>query len=174
MKRLALTSVVRPERPDDQAGVYLVHERAFGRRSEADLVDRLRHGGKASVSLVAEEAGRVVGHILFSPVSLSVAGCSAVGIGPMAVLPDRQRQGIGSVLVRRGLDESRRLGHERVVVLGHAGYYPRFGFMPASRFGIRCQYDAPDDAFMAMELRRGAWNGCAGLALYAPEFEGVE
>jgi putative acetyltransferase len=149
--------VVRPEGPDDNDAVYRVSELAFGRRDEADLVDRLRAAGKAIVSLVAADAGRIVGHILFSPVSVKSSGadCSAVGLAPMAVLPNRQRQGIGSFLVRRG-------------------HYGRFGFLPASRFGIRCEYDAPEEAFMVMELRPGALNGCAGTAVYAPEFGGLE
>jgi putative acetyltransferase len=90
------------------------------------------------------------------------------------VLPNRQREGIGSFLVRRGLDECRRLGHERVVVLGYPEYYGRLGFLPASRVGIRCEYDAPEGAFMVMELRPGAFSGCAGTAVYAPEFGGLE
>jgi putative acetyltransferase len=167
--------VVRPERPDDHAAVYHVNELAFGRRVEADLVERVRAAGRAVVSLVAEEAGRVVGHILFSPVSIeSPAGRHpAVGLAPMAVLPDRQRRGIGASLVRRGLEECRRQGRERVVVLGHPEYYVRFGFVPASRFGIRCEYDAPDEAFMALALRPGALGGCPGTAVYAPEFAGL-
>jgi putative acetyltransferase len=168
--------VVRPEEPDDHDAVYCVSQLAFGRRDEADLVDRLRAAGKAIVSLVAADAGRIVGHILFSPVSVKSSGadCSAVGLAPMAVLPNRQREGIGSFLVRRGLDECRRLGHERVVVLGYPEYYGRFGFLPASRVGIRCEYDAPEGAFMVMELRPGAFSGCAGTAVYAPEFGGLE
>lgn len=163
---------VRPERPHDHDAVHRLTALAFGRRDEADLVDRLRAAGRVLVSLVAEEDGRVVGHVLFSPVVVTSPGaeCTAVGLAPLAVWPDRQRRGIGSALVGRGLDECRRLGHARVVVLGHPAYYGRFGFRPASRVGVRSEFEAPDDAFMALALHPGAWSGCAGVAAYAPEF----
>jgi putative acetyltransferase len=168
--------VVRPERSADHGAVDRVHALAFGGRTEADLVARLRAGGKAVVSLVADEAGRVAGHILFSPVGIRGpdAGCDALGLAPMAVRPDRQRRGVGSALVRQGLEACRQLGHSRIVVLGHPGYYPRFGFVPASRFGLRSEYDVPDEAFMALALSPGAFCGCAGTAVYEPEFAGLD
>ena len=93
-----------------------------------------------------------------------------MGLAPMAVLPGRQRQGIGSELVRAGLDECRRLGFGAIVVLGHAEYYPRFGFVPASKFGLKSEYDVPDDVFMALELIPGALRGRAGTIRYHPTF----
>src|SRR5437868_14440298 len=134
---------IRPEQPDDLAAIRQVNERAFDGPTEADLVDLLRRRGKVTLSLVADHQGQVVGHILFSPVVIEATGQSvaAVGLAPMAVLPEWQNQGVGSLLVKAGLDECRRLGHQAVVVLGHADYYPRFGFVPASRFHIRSEYD---------------------------------
>jgi putative acetyltransferase len=93
-----------------------------------------------------------------------------MGLAPMAVLPARQRQGIGSALVRDGLGRCRELGYEAVVVLGHPGYYPRFGFVPASRFGIGCEYDVPAEVFMALELVPGALRGKPGTIRYHPAF----
>ncbi|HEX8559233.1 MAG TPA: N-acetyltransferase [Pyrinomonadaceae bacterium] len=166
---------VRAEAPEDRESVRRVNEAAFGRAGEADLVEALRAGGRHSVSLVAEEAGRVVGHILFSPLTVeSGAGeWVAQGLGPMAVVPGRQRRGVGSLLVREGLRSCARLGHEVVFVLGHADYYPRFGFRAAAREGLACEFPAPEECFMVAELRPGALAGRKGLVRYAPEFKNV-
>lgn len=164
--------IIRREMPDDVAAIRLVNERAFGRPAEANLVDALRAHGKATLSLVAEQAAQIVGHILFSPVTLEADGraVAAVGLAPMAVLPEWQGRGIGSRLVEAGLAECRAAGHARAVVLGHPEFYPRFGFIPASRYGLRSEYDVRDEVFMAMELRDGTLQGCAGLVKYASEF----
>ena len=167
--------LIRTEHPDDIAAIRRVNERAFDSPLEANLVDLLRERGKVTLSLVAAHEGQVVGHILFSPVVIEATAqpVAAVGLAPMAVLPEWQNQGVGSRLVRAGLDECRRLGHRAAVVLGHANYYPRFGFVPASRYHIRSEYDVPDEVFMAMELQPGALAGCAGTARYQPEFNEV-
>lgn len=163
---------VRNEQAVDVPAIRRVNELAFGRADEAILVDAVRASGKATVSLVATDGSEVVGHILFSPVTIEAAGgaLSIVGLAPMAVLPERQRGGIGSMLVRAGLERCGALGHSAAVVLGHPEYYPRFGFAPASRFGIRSEYAAPDEAFLAIELRPGALDAAAGRARYAEEF----
>src|SRR5688572_26858636 len=124
--------VVRQEEPDDRMAIRHIHEQAFGRPAEAYLVDALRARGQALLSLVAVQDDRVVGHILFSPVTIESADGAfpAVGLGPMAVLPALQCQGIGTLLVTMGLAECRAAGHVCVVVLGHQTYYPRFGFRP--------------------------------------------
>jgi putative acetyltransferase len=164
--------VIRPETPDDVAAIRVVNERAFGQPAEANLVDALRANGKAIISLVAEQNGQVIGHLLFSPVTIESENqiIAGVGLAPLAVLPEWQSRGIGSRLVEAGLAQCRSAGHQRAVVLGHAHYYPRFGFVPASRYGLRSEYDVPDDVFMAIELRDGAMQGCAGLVKYASEF----
>ena len=164
--------IIRPETPDDITAVHNVNELAFGCSNEADLVDALRANGAATVSLVAVEDGRIVGHVLFSPVSIE-PDCSetnALGLAPMAVLPDFQNRGIGSQLVREGLKECRRIGCEVVVVLGHPEYYPRFGFVPASQKGLRSEYPVPDEVFMVMELKPGTLADQKGLVKYRPEF----
>src|SRR5215813_5889225 len=167
--------IVRPEKSEDIPAIRNVNERAFGGPAEADLVDALRRNGKTAISLVAEDDGRVVGHIFFSAVTIQSkeTGLTGVGLAPMAVVPERQSQRIGSMLVEHGLRRCREEDHPFVVVLGHPNYYPRFGFVPASRFGIKSEYDVDDDVFMVMELREGALTGCAGVAKYQPEFNEV-
>ena len=168
--------VVRAERAEDAEGVRRVNELAFGGATEADLVEALRAEAQPQISLVAvDDAGEVVGHIFFSPVTVEpeAAGLLLMGLGPMAVMPRAQKSGVGAQLIAAGLEECRRLGCAAVVVLGHPSYYPRFGFAPASRLGLRCAYDVPDEVFMAMELESGALAGRGGLVKYHPAFDGV-
>jgi putative acetyltransferase len=166
---------VRPERPEDDAQIHRVNREAFGRQEEADLVETLRRAGAITLSLVAVRQGRVIGHILFSPVTIEEGDSRhpAVGLGPLAVLPGYQRQGIGSRLVEAGLAACREGGHSIVIVLGHPDYYPRFGFRPASLYGVQWEHEAPDEAFMIAELRPGALAGKRGVARYHPAFAGV-
>lgn len=167
--------VVREEQAGDVAAIRVVHERAFPQHAEADLVDTLRANGAVTLSLVAVLDDAVVGHILFSPATIEGEHgvAPAVGLAPMAVLPEHQRQGIGSALVAAGLAQLRASEHGLVIVLGHPEYYPRFGFEPARRLGITCTFDVPDEVFMAQELRRGACLAGGGLARYRPELDGV-
>jgi putative acetyltransferase len=167
--------IVRPEKSEDIPAIRIVIERAFGRPAEADLVDALRRNGKAAISLVAEDDGRIVGHILFSAVTIQSieTGLTGIGLAPLAVIPDRQNQRIGSMLTEHGLKRCREEDYPFVVVLGHPNYYPRFGFVPASRFGIKSEYNVADEVFMVMELREGALSGCAGVVKYQPEFNEV-
>ena len=165
---------IRAEQPADAGMVRAVNEAAFDSALEADIVERIRDQGGASVSLVADSSGVVLGHILFSPVS--VGGHPALrvmGLGPMAVLPTHQRQGIGSSLVREGLDRCQEMGCDAVVVLGHPAYYPRFGFVPASRYGISSEYDVPDEVFMLVELRPGSLDGVTGEVIYDDAFRDI-
>ena len=162
---------IRPERADDLAAIREVNRRAFDTSMEAEIVDALRQEAAPLVSLVAEEEDSLVGHILFSPATLaSRPDLRIMGLAPMAVIPERQRQGIGSALVHAGLEECRRLGAAAVIVLGHADYYPRFGFAPASRLGLTSEYDVPDEVFMALELERGVLSGGSGVVRYHPVF----
>lgn len=165
---------IRPESEADRAAVRAVNEAAFETATEADLVEALHRKDVSLISLVAEVDGRVVGHILFSPVSLAErADLNLMGLAPMAVVPDHQRNGIGSALVRQGLERCKDLGSRAVVVVGHAEYYPRFGFVPADRYALRCEYDVPADVFMVAELETGALNGVSGLIRYDDAFAGV-
>jgi putative acetyltransferase len=164
---------IRPETAADIPATRRVNELAFGSASEANLVDALREKAHPHISLVAVVEDQVVGHIFFSPVSIESGPANAMGLAPMAVLPEYQKQGIGSLLVRHGLVEAHRAGFDIVVVLGHPQYYPRFGFFPASQKELRCEYPVPDEVFMVIELEPGALNGKQGLVKYHPEFAQV-
>lgn len=226
--------ILRPETPADTAAIAKVNRLAFGQENEGRLVEEIRRGPgfDPRLSLVAEEGGRVIGHILFSPIEILLAanaaqtevcatgvgqtsvgprgrvstsslrdvseleptpedgrrgelsndrsvpaptgaGCPALALAPMAVRPEFQRRGIGSALVRAGLDSARSLGHRVVIVLGHPRYYPRFGFRPARPLGIDPPFPCRDEVFMALELVPGALVGVRGTVRYPPAFDGV-
>jgi len=170
-------SKIRPEMIDDYASITEVNDLAFGQKNEGQLILRLRGTKKfiPGLSLVAEIEGRLVGHILFYPIEIRSEGkvFPSLALAPMAVLPEYQKQGIGSRLVKEGLKKARKLGFKSVIVLGHAAYYPRFGFEPASRWGIRPPFEVPDDVFMALELVREGLKGVQGVVVYPPEFSEV-
>jgi|SRR5882724_8591774 len=163
--------VIREERQGDAERIRGVNLAAFETSTEADLVDALRRDATPLVSLVAEDDQNVMGHILFSPVTLASApGLTLMGLAPMAVVPSRQRQGVGTALVREGLERCRQLNAAAVVVLGHPEYYPRFGFVPAIRLSLRSEYDVPEETFMVRELRDGVLRGLSGTVRYHPVF----
>lgn len=149
-----------------------VHRLAFGRDDEARLVDALREGGYARVSLVAENDGQVVGHVLFAdlPIITDQGTVAALALAPLAVLPACQGQGIGSALVLRGLELCKEQGHRIVVVLGHPGFYRRFGFSTKLAAELRSPFSGRP-SFMAAELVSGALDGVAGRVEYPPPFQ---
>lgn len=168
-----MTSItIRRELPQDRAAVREVVEAAFETPAEATLVQRLQAASIKSISLVAETGGEIVGHILFTSVTSDrFPDARIAGLAPMAVHPDWQNQGIGSALVNHGVTECSEESYEAVVVLGHAEYYPRFGFVPASRMGIQSEYDVPDEVFMVMELTKNFLAEPIGLVRYHPFFQ---
>jgi putative acetyltransferase len=165
---------IRPEQPGDIAAVRAINEAAFGDTAEASIVDSLRKTCPDAVSLVAAEGDRILGHIFFTPASVSGGHgvIQGMGLAPMAVLPERQRQGIGSMLVQSGIEAIRERNCPFIIVVGHPEYYPRFGFVPASRHGLSCQWDGvPDEAFMVLILDEPAMAGVSGTARYPDEFD---
>jgi putative acetyltransferase len=163
---------IRTEREDDYQAVRQVIELAFGQPNEANLVKALRVAASPLISLVAENEGGIVGHILFSPVSVeSEDGVFiAMGLAPLAVRPEHQRRGIGGKLIQAGLRACHDLGHDLIFVLGHSDYYPRFGFKTAKTLGFTCEYPVPDEVFMVAELTPQAAGGRRGLVKYHPTF----
>ena len=162
--------LLRISTEEDGDAIARVHTSAFDRDDEARLVSALLREDELArrLSIVGEIDGVVVAHILFSLAHIN--GHPAAALAPVAVTPEWQRRGIGSALVRRGLELCRDSGPTLVVVLGHSDYYPRFGFVRASRFGIRAPFEVPDEAFMVCELVEGAASGVFGVVEYHPAF----
>ena len=165
--------VIRDEEPADAASVHALNVAAFATEAEALLVDALRASGRLTLSLVAAQGAAVVGHIAFSPLTVTRSDgriLEGVGLGPMAVAPARQRSGIGTRLLMAGLARLGAAGHPFCIVLGHRAYYPRFGFEPASRFGMRWERAGAEGSFFALELAAGGLADVSGVVRYAPEF----
>lgn len=156
--------IIRPETPHDIDAIHRVITDAFGQSDEADLVGALRHAGDAIVSLVAEEDGEIVGHVLLSKME---APFRALALAPLAVTPDRQRSGIGSTLVRDALHRAREAGWDAVFVLGDPGYYGRFGFSVEAARGFRSPYAGAH--FMMLALQQGPL-ATTGDLRHAPAF----
>ena len=162
--------LIRAVRPGDLVAVGRVHRQAFGGNGEAGLVATLHASGLATLSLLGDIDGDIIAHVLFSPVAVEHGDADGLlGLAPVAVRPSHQRRGLGSELVRAGLDAARDEGARAVVVLGDPAYYSRFGFRPASGFGLHDVYGG-GDAFMALELQPDALRDCRGRIDYAPAF----
>lgn len=166
--------VLHEERPGDEPAVRSLNRQAFEADTEADIVDRLRATCPERLSLVALRGDALIGHILFTPVTARAGErlVTGMGLAPMAVLPRFQRTGVGSALVRRGLEQIEAAGYPFVVVLGHPSYYPRFGFERASTYGLACTYEGvPDEAFMIRVFDAEAVAALSGPVRYRPEFD---
>ncbi len=167
--------VIRPERPDDWRAIRHVNQAAFDGDTEADLVESLRDGGFVEVSLVADMHEEIVGHILFSRVSIVTDGgtMNVLSLAPMAVLPGHQRKGIGSKLLEHGLELCRAHGHRIVVVLGHPEFYSRFGFSSELAASLESPFGG-GKAWMVLELEPNSMMGIEGQVEYSPPFRSLE
>lgn len=169
--------VIRKEEEKDYKQVYEVNKLAFQQENESILIEKIRKGENfiPDLSLVAEIDNRIVGHILFS--KIKIVGDSifkSIALAPMAVIPAFQKQGVGSELIKKGMAKAKELGFDSIIVLGHKDYYPKFGFERASKWNIKCPFEVPEEAFMAIELTEKAFEGKAGTVKYPDEFMEVE
>jgi len=165
---------IREEIFRDIEAIRAINEQAFGQPQEANIVDKLRANCDGLLSLVALQDEKIIGHILFSPVTIegNHGFLKGMGLAPMAVLPEFQRQGVGSELVQAGIEILGKSKCRFIIVLGHPEYYPRFGFEPASRYRIRSQWEGvPDNAFMILWLDKTGINHVSGVAKYRDEFK---
>jgi predicted N-acetyltransferase YhbS len=169
--------IIRSETEKDFIDITIVNDLAFGQANEGLLVEKLRNTPDyiPGLSLVAIYDNKIVGHILFYPITINNenAKYTSLTLAPMSVLPEYQKKGIGSELVKQGLNRARDLGFSSVIVLGHAEYYPRFSFKPASFYGIKLPFDVPDNVFMAIELTEGTLRNVKGTVKYPPAFSEV-
>jgi len=165
--------LIRMETEKDYEDISNVNRLAFGQEEESRLVNKIRNGNNfiADLSLVAETGGRIIGHILFSKIKISGSSIfESLALAPMAVVPDFQRKGIGAKLIVAGISKAKELNFGSIIVLGHKDYYPRFGFQKASKWNIKCPFEIPDEAFMAMELSENALKNKSGTVIYPNEF----
>lgn len=159
---------IRDEQPGDVSVIRALNRLAFSGDEEGRIVDSLRANGAVTLSLVAVDGDEIVGHIMFSP--LSVGAAHGVGLGPMAVTPSQQRRGVGSRLVKAGIERLTRAGCPFIVVIGHPAFYPRFGFRPAAPHGLTCAWDVPPEAFMVKIINPDVGGRLQGMAQYRAEF----
>ena len=167
---------IRPERPGDEEVIAEVNRRAFGGEEEVGIIAAIRGSEYfiPELSLVAESEDRLVGHIMFSLINLirfDQPAETILSLAPMAVDPEDQNKGIGSALVRAGMEKARELGHRIVIVIGHPGYYPRFGFMQARILGFEIGINVPDEAFMVAGLQPDALQESSGMVQFSPPFK---
>ncbi len=164
--------LIRKEQPEDIEVISKINIKAFGQTEEANIINKLRQKCNNLISLVAVRENQVVGHILFSPVTIEhkEGNMYGMGLAPMAVLPEHQKKGIGSELVRAGISRLENRKCPFIIVIGHPDYYPRFGFIKASQLGIKSEWDVPDEAFMILVLDESKLQGISGMAKYLPEF----
>jgi putative acetyltransferase len=177
VRRVFTMIIIQSEKKEHYNAIYEINVLAFGRKNEARLVEKLRETSNFNpgLSLVALKDGKIVGHILFSPIAIQTNESTFPGLSlaPMAVHPEFQHQGIGSGLMYNGLECCRNHGHKIIIVIGHPEYYPRFGFISARGKGLEAAFPVPDEAFMALELVPGALNGMRGMVIYPPAFLNV-
>lgn len=166
---------VRHETSEDYKAVRQINELVFEQPGESRLVEGLRNQDIETISLVATIDNQIIGHIFFSPVTIedSKDDFKAMGLAPMAVLPEFQKQGIGSKLVREGIQASKNARYQLIFVLGHPEYYPRFGFSEAMPLGFQCEYEAPSKAWMVLELEKDALSSNGGLVRFNSEFKKI-
>jgi predicted N-acetyltransferase YhbS len=171
--------IFRQETQDDFLEVFKVNRIAFGQDNEAKLVDALRNNPAVFIpelSMVATEKNRIAGHVLFTKIKIKDDNGNlndSLGLAPMAVLPELQKNGIGGQLIRNGLITAKKLGYTSVIVLGHEHYYPKFGFEPAEKWNIKASFDVPSNVFMAIELDKNGLENISGTVIYPKEFETV-
>jgi len=164
---------IRQEVKEDHKRVYEITKMAFDQENESKLIEKIRSGPNfiPELSLVAEKDNEIVGHILFSKIKIvGESEYETLMLAPIAVIPELQKQGIGGKLIKNGIEKAIELGFDSIIVVGHKDYYPKFGFQKASKWGIKCPFEVPDGAFMAIELTENALENKAGVVQFPEEF----
>lgn len=163
---------IRLEQAEDFNAIRLINLAAFETDDEAKLVEEIRKKVPEMTSLIAEKDEQILGHIMFSPAKCkNYPSVKIAGLAPMAVLPEHQNSGIGSKLIKAGLEACKNSGYQAVVVLGHPNYYPKFGFIPSVNYDLTCEYDVPPEVFMVLEFQKDILKRCKGIIEYHPVFK---
>jgi len=166
--------IIRPEQKDDYDSILRINDEAFGRENEGLLVSALRKTSKfiSDLSLVAEMDNNLIGHILFYPLTIKTktGDKDVLSLAPISVLPRYQNKGIGCKLMKKGMGECKKTKYDVIIVVGHPNYYPRFGFKSASKWKIQLPIEAPDEAFMAFELKENTIDKYAGTVVFPKEY----
>jgi predicted N-acetyltransferase YhbS len=168
-----MNAIIRPENSSDIEHISSVIEAAFGQKNEATLVEKLREKDEyePKLSFVAVYRNKIIGHILFFPLKIrSDPEKTTLCLAPLSVLPEFQHRGVGEKLTKEGLKAAEHLGYESVVVVGHPQYYPKLGFSKASKWGMKVSFECPDEAVMALELKKGALKDAAGTVDFPKEY----
>jgi predicted N-acetyltransferase YhbS len=170
-----LTDVtIKPEEKQDYGSIEIVNDIAFKQKNESILINKLREKPDfiPNLSLVAKYQNEIIGHILFFPVKIIAkeSACITLSLAPMSIHPDFQNKGIGSLLIKSGLEQAKKEGFSSIIVIGHPNYYPRFGFLPASKWGIMVPFDVPDNVFLALELYEDELAKCHGMVDFPKEY----
>ena len=166
--------IIRPEKKSDYSAIYEVNKLAFNGENESKLVQTLRKSENFNekLSIIAIKDEKIVGYILFTPITIENKGNSfpALALAPLAVHPEFQNQGIGSLLVNHGLEKCNGLNYGIIIVIGHPNYYPRFGFVPAGSKGLKVPFEVPEEVFLVKENISGALDGVEGTVKYPQAF----
>ena len=174
---ISVMITIRPEEEADRQRILDVTRQAFESDTEPELVKRIWESDDfiSGLSLVAVDDDELVGHLIFSAMTIQTddEDIPALCLGPVSVVPARQRQGIGDELIRYGLAECQRMGYHIIVLVGHPEYYPRFGFRPAEEQGLSMDIEAPPEAFMVYEGISGALDGVTGKVVFSSAFDGM-
>jgi putative acetyltransferase len=170
--------IIRKERESDEQQIWALNSKSYETNTEANLVNGLRNCGCEFLSLVAEVDQRIVGHILFTPIELldemyQINDARIMGLVPITVAFEYRLKGIGSELLRVGLEHCRELDYDAVAVLGYASYFPKFGFVPSATYNIKSEYDVPEEVFMIHELIKGSLKGLRGTVHFHDTFNKV-
>jgi predicted N-acetyltransferase YhbS len=166
--------LIREERKNDYDEIKKINDLAFGQENEGKMIEALRKtlDYNSKLLLVAERKEKIVGYILFYPIKIKneIEEFTVLSLAPMAVYPEYQNKGIGSKLVKRGIEVAKKYDFNAVIVVGHPRYYPRFGFRPASNWGIKLPFNVPDNVFLALELKENSLKNCNGTVVYPKEY----
>jgi putative acetyltransferase len=164
---------IRVEKKSDFNAIKYVNDKAFNQPQEGNVIEKIRNTDSRILSLVAELDNKIIGHIFFSPVEIEGHPeiKNGMGLAPLAVLPEYQKQGIGKMLIKEGISKLKKQSVPFIIVLGHEHYYPKFGFETAAKYGLKSQWiGVPDEAFMVMILNKDKMKNVHGVAKYREEW----